>query len=197
MGKVVGITNGAFYGSFVDMCRELGSTPVRLESIEDVDSIDLIILTGGADINPRIYGQSNTHSYISNYTIARDVFELKILENARKLGKQVFGVCRGHQLVNAALGGQLLQEVSLIQRHGSYHELEEKGGIVGQIFDKVNSIHHQGVKIPGKGLTPTSLYGGVIESTESEDIISVQFHPEAMRTEPAYDFFDYILNIWR
>lgn len=197
MGKVVGITSGAFYGSFLDICEQLGSKPVRLDAVENVDNFDLIILPGGSDINPEIYGQENTHSSISSYSIARDVFEIRVLENAIKLGKQVLGVCRGHQLINAALGGELLQEVSLIQRHGSYHSLESKGGIVGKIFDKVNSIHHQGVYVPGEGLTPTSLFGGVIESTESDKIISVQFHPEAMRTESSLKFFNYILNTWR
>ena len=195
MPKTVGITQGAFSGSFVRIAEVLEAKPIMVNLVEDTERIDLLILTGGADINPAIYKQPNTHSYINQYTIRRDVFEIMVLQAARKLGKKVLGVCRGHQLINAALGGSLVQEIGLMMSHGANHEITETSGVVAKFFDRVNSMHHQGVLVHGNGLTPTSRYGGVIESTESKDIISVQWHPEAMGGS-AVEFFNHIINHW-
>lgn len=196
MRQSIGITSGAFALHFRDIVKHLNMNPVKLSRMKSIDNCELIIFTGGSDINPEIYHQTNTSSYISAYSIMRDDFEVALLNIAISLGKKVLGVCRGHQLINAALGGQLIQEIATIQPHGGYHPLYDTSGIVGHFFENVNSIHHQGVVVPGVGLTPTSRYGGVIESTESEQILTVQFHPEVMEGKDTEDFFQYVLTEW-
>jgi len=196
MKKRVGITPGAFDETFAAICRLLETTPIILENEEMVKSVDLVIFPGGADINPEIYGQLNFCSGVDIDSIRRDIYEIKVLEIAKSLAKKVLGVCRGHQLVNAALGGTLIQEVGWILPHRAYHELLDAEGIVGEFFETVNSLHHQGVLSPGDGQTVTSTFGGIVESTESENIITVQFHPETMNDTQASRFFQYILQDW-
>jgi len=156
----------------------------------------LIIFSGGEDINPAIYGKKNTHSHFS---LLRDQVELEVLERSLKENKKIFGVCRGHQLINAFLGGDLIQDLFLDLKidHESYHplEIENENYLTPKFFDSVNSMHHQGVIKEGKNLIPTSFYKGIIESCESENIITVQFHPEFMGRQ-SKEFFSYLKN-WK
>jgi len=146
------------------------------------ESAKLVIFTGGSDINPAIYGQANKYSH---FVAERDTAEIEILRRSLSSGKKIFGVCRGHQLINAYLGGTLVQDITaqLNVIHDSDHELEivDAGGIIPNVFSgKVNSLHHQGVVKCGEGLTPTTYWKGVYESTENKDILTTQFHPEWM-----------------
>ena len=143
----------------------------------------LVIFTGGEDINPAIYGQANK---FSQYTPERDTAEIEVLRRSMALGKKILGVCRGHQLINACLGGLLVQDIEwqLNTTHGAAHSLEivDVSGMIPNVFQgEVNSMHHQGVVKCGEGLRPTTYWKGVYESTENEHILTVQFHPEWMR----------------
>ena len=147
-----------------------------------LEDAKLVIFTGGSDINPAIYGQANK---FSQFNPQRDTAEIEVLRRCLILGKKMLGVCRGHQLINAYLGGLLVQDITeqLNTVHDADHELEivDAGGIIPNIFsDSVNSLHHQGVVKCGEGLTPSTYWKGVYESTESDNILTVQFHPEWM-----------------
>ena len=159
---------------------------------EAFDKAKLIIFTGGEDINPKIYNQKNKYS---NYNNLRDEAEITVLKVALETNKKILGVCRGHQLVNAYLGGSLVQDINkeLGEYHSEHHELFNLGNSkIGSLFPGgVNSMHHQGVLNPGVGLIPTSFYGGVYESCESDQIITVQWHPEFM-PEYSNKFFEFI-----
>lgn len=165
---------------------EIFSHPTQIENA------NLVIFSGGEDINPAIYKQENLYSM---FNPRRDRVELYALELALELNKKILGVCRGHQLINAYLGGELVQDIETQIRkiHLGDHDLEilEGDSFIGNnyIFG-VNSLHHQGVIKPGNGLTPTSFHKGVYESTESENIITTQFHPEFMG-EWDLEMFDY------
>lgn len=146
------------------------------------EAAKLVIFTGGSDINPAIYGQANKYS---SFIPERDTAEIEILRRSIISGKKILGVCRGHQLINAYLGGILVQDITaqLNVVHENDHGLEivEAGGIIPNVFSgRVNSIHHQGVVKCGEGLTPTTYWKGVYESTENRDILTTQFHPEWM-----------------
>lgn len=158
--------------------------------LEIVKKADLVIFSGGEDINPAIYGEENTYSY---FNPKRDAIELDVLKEALKENKKILGVCRGHQLINAFLGGTLIQDLyhDLQTIHASMHSLNYiYESPLKEIYLEVNSLHHQGVIVPGKNLKISAEYKGVIESTESEKIISVQYHPEFMPNGSA--FFEYI-----
>lgn len=158
------------------------------------DRAKLVIFSGGEDISPAIYGEKNRYSSIQPN---RDAIEMAVLKHALPLGKKILGVCRGHQLVNAGLGGKLVQDIQfeLGMSHNSNHELEylNKESVVATYFERVNSMHHQGVITVGNGLEPTTFWNGVYESCESDTIITVQFHPEFMDYN-AQSFFNYIAS---
>lgn len=191
----VGLAHGAFKGSFKAIFPECRI----IQGSDDVENFDLVIFTGGADINPALYGQENLYS---SYSEVRDGIEVPILKKALELNKKIFGVCRGHQLINAVLGGLLIQDIynQLGFSHGGSHKINwtgEPSDIYPFFENGVNSIHHQGVIEVGEGLTPTSEYGGVIESTEGDKILSVQWHPEFMYpTFGSRGFFDWMSTEW-
>ena len=172
--------------------------PVLYDDIFKIREAKLIIFSGGADINPEIYNQENTYSFVD---YKRDSVELKILNWALKMNKKILGVCRGHQLINAYLGGDLVQDLhkNLNVRHRGDHKLIylTEDSLIKSLFHKVNSLHHQGVIKAGEGLIPTSEFKGVFESCESKNIITVQFHPEFMLWKPeTIKFFNYIRS-WK
>lgn len=102
---------------------------------KNMEDADFICLTGGADINPEIYGQfaHRTTSFIPH----RDVFEISAYKKARELGKKVLGICRGAQLMNALEGGDMYQHVN---NHYDHHRFVDL--VTGE--ERItNSIHHQ------------------------------------------------------
>ena len=166
---------------------------------ELLDEAKLVIFTGGADINPAIYRQKNRHSM---FNPLRDTAEIEVLRRALSMGKKVLGVCRGHQLINAWLGGELVQDIGIELNtvHGSDHALEvvDESGVIPNIYNEVNSMHHQGVIKVGEGLRATTYWKGIYESTEGDNILTVQFHPEWMYTHNTFaeiTLWDY-LDVW-
>ena len=155
-------------------------------------SYDGLLLAGGGDMDPALFGQTDRGS--REIDRARDEAELALLDAFLRAGKPVLAVCRGHQVVNVWAGGDLIQDLdpSLAPFHGGgegdrVHPVKAAEGsllhrLYGTVFP-VNSTHHQAVGRLGKGLTVTARSeGGIIEAVEHETLplISVQFHPERM-----------------
>jgi putative glutamine amidotransferase len=156
------------------------------------ETYDGLLLPGGWDVNPSRYGKTP----IPEETIddGLDALQFAALEAFLKAGKPVLGVCRGHQLLNIAFGGTLVQHLPGAKAHMSLPDGDDNVHAVrieqhSFLYDlygsgcAVNSSHHQGVEIPGKGLRPVMHSAdGVIEAMEHESlpIWSVQFHPERM-----------------
>jgi gamma-glutamyl-gamma-aminobutyrate hydrolase PuuD len=170
---------------------------------------NILIFTGGEDIDPAIYGEENTHcGYINK---PRDKFEKDVLTHALAYGIKVLGICRGHQLINAILGGKLFQDIGIDAKiphsddarvNGQYtHEYRPdptrfwKNKSLGYIFPYTNSLHHQAVSIPGKGLDVIlRSRDGIIEATANKDgtIVTFQFHPEWL--VEGRNYFDKVLE---
>lgn len=155
-------------------------------------SYDGLVLVGGEDMDPALFGQENQGS--RGIDRARDQTELALLDAFCGAGKPVLAICRGHQVVNVWLGGDLLQDLGpdLVP----FHQKEDGDQIhfvrtaadtllyrlYGPEFP-VNSSHHQGLGRLGQGLrTSAWTEDGVVEAVEHETLplISVQFHPERM-----------------
>lgn len=162
------------------------------------DSLDGLLLQGGADLDPTVYGESITHAR-GPIDTTRDRFELELLSAFTAAGKPVLGVCRGMQLINVAFGGSLHQDLQangaterehyladLYDEHA--HEIDlMPGGWLARLYGglargRVNSIHHQGVNRLGKDLVVEARSpDGVIECVRHASlpfVVGVQWHPE-------------------
>ena len=155
-------------------------------------SYDGLLLTGGGDADPALFGQENRGS--RGIDRARDAAELTLLDAFCGAEKPVLAICRGHQVVNVWLGGALVQDLGpeLVPFHqkkegDQVHPVQaEKGSLLARLYGPVflvNSSHHQGLGRLGRGLRASAwAEDGVVEAVEHENLplICVQFHPERM-----------------
>jgi putative glutamine amidotransferase len=179
------------------------------KNTQDFDSCDGFVLTGGIDVHPQFY--QNTRLDYPNTTVfseARDLFEIQVFEYARQQNKPVLAICRGLQLVNIALGGNLIQDLQENgfenHRKGSEgdreHKIEVKPGtLLAQISGVqqgfVNSAHHQGIDQIADELNVSAFSAdGVVEAIEYTDpnkpfLLAVQWHPERMQIPASNEAF--------
>jgi putative glutamine amidotransferase len=176
-----GFAGRCFIDGFIEKLPEKNYT--ILEHHTQVKDIDTIIFTGGEDINPLFYDESSKSSY---YNTRRDILEFSLFDEAVELGKNILGICRGHQLINVALGGTLYQDIHEelgIQHYGGKIDWKYINPLLSNIWINVNSMHHQAVKKLGAGLIPIAFAkDGIIESMicPEKKIITFQFHPECL-----------------
>lgn len=172
--------------------------PSHIDIPDFVDSLDGLILQGGADMDPRTYGEEPTHT-VGAVDALRDRFELSLVRGFAEAGKPVFGICRGMQLINVAFGGTLYQDLRADGATKEHHVIREAYDehVHGLRLDpqawfatlhpglevaRINSIHHQGVKVLGRGLVAEAWSDdGIIEvirHTGESFVVGVQWHPE-------------------
>jgi len=170
----------------------------NIKLIEDyLDLVDGLVFTGGYDLDSKYFHQ-HPHPKSSRPREPRDWFELTLINEAIKLKKPIFCICRGHQILNVAQGGDLYQDLSLIdakvlKHHGSNlikeinHrvKLDQNSllyDIIGRQKINCNSSHHQAINKIGKGLIVSARTAdGIVEGLELADypfLLSVQWHPE-------------------
>ena len=198
MPKKILLSGKRYREPYLDAVSACGALPTILylpQFADELDALldfDALLLCGGDDVNPSRYGQEMNGTRAVDD--ARDAAEFYLLERYIAQGKPVFGVCRGHQVLNIYFGGTLIQDLPNGKDHSTgedfsrVHELSvEDGSILAAIYGTnsmvVNSYHHQAVENPGKGLRITARsFDGVVEATEHESlpIFSVQYHPEQM-----------------
>ena len=158
-----------------------------------VNDIDAIVLTGGGDVSPEVYGDTR-HRLTSGVDSGRDQLELAAVKMARERSLPILGICRGHQLLNVAYGGTLTQHVPDLphtRTHGNANHavaLNRKSRVARQlrrrILTDVVSLHHQAVDRLGDGLIPAGwAKDGLVEMIESVPgaepyVLGCQFHPE-------------------
>jgi putative glutamine amidotransferase len=219
MGPVIGVTCStqvaaerkgmlryAVPTAYVDVVVAAGGLPLVLPSVEPdtaaayLARIDGLLLTGGDDVDPSCYGR-DPHPELGEVDPARDRFEVALVRGARAAGTPVLGICRGIQLLNAAFGGTLVQDVpsevtGAIQHQqrtvtmGEYgHALAAVPGtrfarIAGAESFRVNSYHHQAVDRVADGLVVTARSpDGIVEGLEDPAhpfLEAVQWHPERL-----------------
>ena len=185
---------------------EAGGTPIIIPPTEDtatmasmLDRIDALIFSGGGDINPLYLGEEPLPQ-LSSINAVRDSQELLLARLAADRQLPILGICRGLQVMMAALGGKLYQDIykeasasfkhsQEAERHVATHMVNiSKGSKLLQIFKSdrlaVNSFHHQAVREVAPGFAVTALSpDGLIEAAEStthKSMIGVQWHPECM-----------------
>lgn len=169
---------------------------------DQVEDCHGIVLTGGVDVHPEFYGSERTNypNGPLNFNKERDEFEMHVFETALNFNHPVLAICRGLQLVNVALGGQLMQDLEEggnkdHRRHGEIDGAHEVNIVKGSLLEEVtghnagniNSAHHQGLSVVAEELMVNSYSpDNVIEGAEWKDkddkpfLLAVQWHPERM-----------------
>ena len=230
MKPLIGLTTHAFlrerglYDSlnrgYSQSVEAAGGLPVLLPvgtSLEILEKLDGLVFTGGSDVGPHHYGEE-PHPALGPVDSARDEWELALVRAVFALPRRtektlpVLAICRGHQLVNVALGGTLWQDLPS-QRPGGlghsqaglpmdelHHRLEVAADTrLSSVLapgDRVNSFHHQGIQHLAPGLRESArALDGLNEAYEEDPegplaghwLTSVQFHPETLTARyPAF-----------
>ena len=181
--------------------------PLRNESAARaiLDRVDGVLLTGGEDVEPSLYGQPRS-SECGPANLERDQTEIALVKAAKAMKKPLLAICRGPQLLNVALGGTLVQDIATEipnevghdghdgARNSRIHDVMIDEGTriadaIGETKISVNSLHHQSVKDVAPGLKVTAQASdGVVEAIESQSgdwwALGVQWHPEEMNDSP-------------
>jgi putative glutamine amidotransferase len=203
-----GVRDRAYtYTTYVDALRRAGAIPVLIppqpENARDlVEELDGIVLAGGDDCDPAVYGEEK-HPTVEPMDVRRQEGDLTLARVAREHGIPTLGICLGVQVMNVAAGGTLVQDINTQLQteieHASEPEdrarhdvLIEKNtrlaSILGANEINVNSSHHQAIKSIGDGLRVTAhAPDGIVEGLEDPRhpfYVGVQWHPEDM---PAAD----------
>ena len=169
---------------------------------DDIEDCDGIVLTGGIDTCPKFYENERTDypNRPQTWNEARDEFEMHVFETALNFDHPVLAICRGLQLVNVALGGDLIQDLEEAgkndhRRHGDadgQHDISiSEGTLLSEVAQgtsgNINSAHHQAVGHISDELVVSAVSpDGVIEAIEWKVkegepwLLAVQWHPERM-----------------
>ncbi|MDD2954745.1 MAG: gamma-glutamyl-gamma-aminobutyrate hydrolase family protein [Oscillospiraceae bacterium] len=203
--KMDGTTTCGTGKDYIGSLLRAGALPLQLpvSSPEDapafLDRVDALLLPGGEDVSPRLYGE-NPLSSVTYLCSEKDAFETALLKEALRREMPVLCICRGMQLLNVTLGGTLYQDIpsQLPNAHGHYQHgllrdepyhrvtIQEDSRLyevvqAGELM--VNSFHHQCVRQPAPGLRVCAQADdGVVEALElpGKPLLAVQFHPEGM-----------------
>ena len=170
--------------------------PPSLDGVEEtLDALDGLVLSGGSDLDPDLYG-AESHPETNNIRPERDRAELALLEAALTRDMPVLAICRGSQILNVARGGDLVQHLPEIvgdEKHketpGVFadHNVDVKEGTrIGALLGDrapVKSHHHQGFGRVGEGLREAAwAEDGTLEALEDPErrfALGVLWHPEA------------------
>jgi len=192
---------------FADILEQVGVLPVMLPNLADPDlaeaylpGLDGVVLTGGDDPHPEAFGEA-PHRRIETVDRRRDRFEFALVKAAHAGGWPVLGICRGVQVMNIALGGDIWQDIASqtpstvchnqkTMDEGPWHTVEIRPGtllhrLLGTERADVNSYHHQACRRPGEGLVASAVCAGdgmveAVEDPQADFFLGVQWHPESV-----------------
>lgn len=204
--------------AYLAAVQEAGGIPLPIppqldaRGVEEVFAIlDGFLLTGGGDVDPAAFNEP-PHPTLYEVAPQRDRLEIALVHSAMEAKKPLLAVCRGIQVLNVALGGTLFQDMGSEPGTEIQHQQEKEdkprdepthpvkvmagsrlARVLGTTDLLVNSMHHQAVKAPGKGLVPVAFAPDmIVEGVELEDpdpkrfLLGVQWHPEELtRKDPA------------
>lgn len=212
MKPIIGVTmsqndkkyslNAPYVHSIIDAGGIPLCIPFGVEKDVDqlVETLNGLLLTGGVDVHPHFFNEE-PHPKLGEVSLQRDLAEIALAKAALKKKMPIFGICRGIQLLNIVLGGNLYQDIDdqyendsiLHQQKAERYEASHYVTIfsesllykiIGDDRIAVNSLHHQALKDVPSGLSISAKASdGIIEAMELKDYpfcIAVQWHPEEM-----------------
>lgn len=222
---IVGITanvEGDDYTLRQVYCQQIvaaGGVPLIIPTVADadvicstLDSIDALLLTGGADLNP-LWTNEEPAPTLGHINAARDLPELLITRLAYNRCVPIMGICRGLQMLTVALGGTVLQDMGPKEGRLKHSQDADKSEpthsvtllpdtLLRSLFNNdehiyVNTFHHQAVGTPGPKLKVSALApDGIIEAVESNEhkaLLGVQWHPEWLKAD-GQPLFRWLVN---
>jgi putative glutamine amidotransferase len=206
MKPTIGVTRCSRLDDYVSSVEQAGGRARVLEVSESprkvLEEIDGLLLTGGGDIDPVLYGDER-HPTVEDAEPGRDEFEIDLARRAMAADVPLLAICRGAQVLNVAAGGTLVQDIPSAIASDLPHSIVEPksaeahavhvtpgsrldralaGSVDAAHTCRVNSRHHQSVGRIGSGLvTSATAPDGIVEAIEkadSEFCVGVQWHPE-------------------
>ena len=223
---VIGVTRCSRLDDYLASVEQSGGQPRVLEVSDSpgkvLNEIDGLLLTGGGDVDPVLYGEER-HETVEDAEPGRDEFEIDMARRALDANLPVLAICRGAQVLNVAAGGTLVQDIPSAVETELPHSIQEVkdqiahdvaiepgsklqralGNAVSSSHTcRVNSRHHQSVGRVGKSLKPSATApDGVVEAIEGSEqdyCLGVQWHPENFwRTGEFKGLFDSFIEAAR
>ncbi len=168
-----------------------------------LDIVDGLIFSGGADIDPALYGDTEVHPATYDISAERDRFEIELMNSAIQQDIPILCICRGIQVLNVALGGSLVQHIDDQVENPLAHRQQEagfqgnesshdvtfiEGSLSARVFESAgvaaNSLHHQSLGTPATTVVVEGVTAdGVIESVSVPScsfVLGLQWHPEML-----------------
>ncbi|PLR81470.1 gamma-glutamyl-gamma-aminobutyrate hydrolase [Bacillus canaveralius] len=213
MNPIIGVTSNLIDQQLcvsmdnIDALTGTDAVPLVLPNLLDMAMInsiagrlDGLLVSGGGDIDPTLFGEE-PHRNLGIICPERDSFEINIIKKMLVLDKPILAICRGCQILNIAVGGDMYQDIydqhdrSLLQHaqkaprwHASHYVNVKADSLLFQITQKekfkVNSFHHQAVRRIPVGFEACAMSSdGVMEAFESKThafVLGIQWHPESM-----------------
>jgi putative glutamine amidotransferase len=194
--------------SYVDAVRAGGGRPVLLPPGDEdpthvLDHLDGVLLCGGGDIDPALFGGPSGHDAQYSTCPERDAFELALVEQCLARRTPTLAICRGLQILNVACGGDLHVHLPDVVGETVVHRVSRErhtqhpvriepdsrlAALLGPGPAQVASWHHQGISRLGRGLRAVAWADdGTVEAVEIDDwpsLWAVQWHPELQVEEP-------------
>jgi putative glutamine amidotransferase len=207
---------------YVRSVEKAGGLPLVLapgspsDAPELIGRLDGLVMSGGSDVDPALYGEPR-HPKVTQVVRERDEFELALAREALQRDLPLLAICRGHQVLNVATGGTLIQDIPFQLPRAVDHDPERERwetahdvlvlpgtklrALLGRDRVAVNSFHHQAVKDLGRSLVVSarSAVDDVIEGIEAPDrrfALGVQWHPEGFwkQTESFHPLFEALVR---
>lgn len=173
------------------------------EAEQIAHAFDGLLLTGGEDCDPALYGEENTKSEAIDSDLEQS--DILLYNAFVKAGKPVMGICRGIQIIAVCNGAKLIQHIPDVfhtehaqnqmnpprGRNETCHNVSFVAGTrIGKLMGEchpVNSYHHQALEQCPEGFTVSGYSEeGIIEAIEKDHVIAVQWHPERLLHDPAH-----------
>ncbi len=172
------------------------------EAMKQASNASGVLLSGGADMHPALYGRENDIPLCRDIDDKRDTLEIALIEMAFKMKLPVLGICRGLQMLNVAgkgslhadISSQLKSDVAHLGTEDQWHEVSLKEGsafsrITGILQGNVNSAHHQAIDslsplYEASAFSPDGLIEAIVLNQKHDHpfCMAVQWHPERMDT---------------
>lgn len=190
MKRIVIAGNSGSTKNYEEALAELGASCTVTTDCRRAGEFDALLLPGGGDIDPELFGESDHGS--RKIEPALDRRQLAMLDAFVRFSKPVLGICKGMQLINVYFGGGVIQDLptNFLHQYDGKDQVHLSHAVPGSLLHRlygtdfnVNSAHHQGIGSPGRALSviqyaPDGTAEGIIH--ESLPIIGVQWHPERM-----------------